>query len=100
MVLRRLYTNGGVASAFYTDKTYLRHFEHERLRLIATEFVESEIFPAVAFYGANRGVRLMAIECIGARGPGMRYYPSTDPFKRKKWEILHPMLVLVGCSLS
>ena len=48
--------------------------------------VTGEIFPAVAFYGANRGVRLMAIECIGARGPGMRYYPSADSFRRKKWE--------------
>jgi hypothetical protein len=48
--------------------------------------VVGEVFPAVAFYGANRAVRLMAVESAGPAGAGMRYYPAADVFKRKRWE--------------
>jgi hypothetical protein len=48
--------------------------------------VTGEIFPAVAFYGANRAVRLIAVESAGSAGPGMRYFLASDPFKRRKWE--------------
>lgn len=48
--------------------------------------VTGEVFPAVAFYGANRAVRLIAVECSGVAGAGMRYYLASDVYKRRKWE--------------
>jgi hypothetical protein len=48
--------------------------------------VVGEIFPAVAFYGANRAVRLLAVECASASGLGVRCYPPDDAQGRLRWE--------------
>lgn len=70
--------------------------EHHTLRYIVngekdqgvcfTE-VTGEIFPAVAFYGANRAVRLVGVEGLGPGiRPGVKHTVSPDGQGRSRWE--------------
>jgi len=49
--------------------------------------VVGEVFPAVAFYGANRAVRLVGAESVGGGvRAGVRWYLPNDAWGRRRWE--------------